>query len=96
MIVYAATHTEEEEVVELLATNDEACKLLIYNDDVNTFDFVISTLMQLFKYDALRAEQLTLMIHFGGKAVVKEGEFDVLEPFCVALLDRGLSAKIEN
>lgn len=95
-MTWLATHTEEETDLDVLAQDQEAFKLLIYNDDVNTFEFVIHCIMQLFKYDAQRAEQLTLMIHYGGKAIVKEGEFDELEPLCTALLDRGLSAQIEK
>jgi ATP-dependent Clp protease adaptor protein ClpS len=83
---------EEVDISELLA---DTKKLVIYNDDVNTFDFVIDCLVEICKHDALQAEQLTLFIHYKGKAIVKEGEFDKLKPMCTALSDRGLSAVIE-
>ena len=69
--------------------------LVIYNDDVNTFDFVIETLIDICNHDRLQAEQCTFLIHYKGKCSVKDGEFDRLRPMCEALLDRGLSASIE-
>ncbi len=83
---------EEVDISELLA---DTKKLVIYNDDVNTFDFVIDCLIEICKHDSLQAEQLTLFIHYKGKAIVKEGDFDKLKPMCTALADRGLSAVIE-
>ncbi len=72
----------------------EEKQLIIYNDDVNTFDHVISSLVEVCKHEVVQAEQCTLIIHYKGKCAVKSGEYDKLEPMCVALLDRGLSAQI--
>lgn len=77
---------------ELLA---EHKALLIYNDDFNTFDHVINSLIKVCKHTAIQAEQCALIIHNTGKCKVKSGAYDDLEPMCIALLDRGLSAVIE-
>jgi len=70
--------------------------LLLYNDDVNTFDHVINSLVDICNHQLLQAEQCALLVHYAGKCVVKNGSYDSLEPMCTALLERGLSAKIEN
>lgn len=77
---------------ELLADHKS---LLIYNDDYNTFDHVINSLVQVCQHTAIQAEQCALIIHNTGKCQVKSGGYDDLEPMCTALLDRGLSAVIE-
>ena len=69
--------------------------LVIYNDDVNTFDFVIDSLIEVCRHDRLQAEQCTMLIHYKGKCAVKDGSFKGLRPMCEALVDRGLSASIE-
>jgi ATP-dependent Clp protease adaptor protein ClpS len=73
----------------------DTLSLVLYNDDVNTFDHVIFCLMSICKMEALAAEQCTFIVHYSGKCVVKSGAYEVLEPLCVALMDKGLSAKIE-
>ena len=79
-------------VLELLV---EQRDLIVFNDDVNTFDHVIDSLIKVCKHEAEQAEQCTYIIHFNGKCQVKRGEYEKLEPLCVALLDRGLSAEIQ-
>ncbi|MBC9811816.1 ATP-dependent Clp protease adaptor ClpS [Crocinitomicaceae bacterium CZZ-1] len=69
--------------------------LIVYNDDVNTFDHVIESLIKVCRHDSIQAEQCTLIIHYNGKCQVKRGTFEKLEPMCTALLDRGISAVIE-
>lgn len=69
--------------------------IVIHNDDVNTFDHVINCLMEVCDHDMIQAEQCAWIIHNNGKCSVKRGSFDDLEPRCVALLDRGLSAAIQ-
>jgi len=83
---------EELDVLELVATNHE---IILYNDDVNTFDHVIDSLVKVCKHEIEQAEQCTWIIHYNGKCQVKRGEFEKLEPLCVALLDRGISAEIQ-
>lgn len=91
----SGTSVEIEEDIDILELLTDTKKLVIYNDDVNTFDFVIECLVDICKHDSLQAEQLTLLIHYKGKAIVKEGELEKLEPMCTALADKGLSAVIE-
>lgn len=75
---------------------DEAKALILYNDDVNTFDFVIESLVKVCKHDLLQAEQCTYLVHYKGKCLVKNGTFEKLRPMCEGLLERGLTAKIED
>ncbi|MFN8152904.1 MAG: ATP-dependent Clp protease adaptor ClpS [Bacteroidia bacterium] len=70
-------------------------QLILYNDDVNTFDWVIESLIAICRHDRNQAEQCSIIIHNNGKCSVKEGQFEKLRPMCEALLDRGLSATIE-
>ncbi len=85
----------EEDVAVLTETNTEESKsLIVYNDDVNTFDHVIETLVKVCKHDPVQAEQCTYIIHFNGKCSVKEGSFKDLRPMCEAILERGITAKI--
>jgi len=69
--------------------------LVVYNDDVNTFDHVIESLIKVCKHEVTQAEQCTWIIHYNGKCQVKHGSFEKLEPMCTALLDRGISAEIQ-
>lgn len=82
----------ERETVELLVDQRD---LIVYNDDINTFDHVIESLIKVCKHEVEQAEQCTYIIHFNGKCQVKRGEYEKLEPMCTALLDRGITAEIE-
>ncbi|MCU0421557.1 MAG: ATP-dependent Clp protease adaptor ClpS [Bacteroidia bacterium] len=84
----------EEELAEVIDEVTDREKLLLYNDDVNTFEHVIDCLVRICKHDLLQAEQCTLLVHFKGKAVVKTGARADLEAMCQALLDEGLSAVV--
>lgn len=70
--------------------------LIVYNDDVNTFDWVIECFTAVLQHTSDQAEQLALIIHYKGKATVKTAPFDVLKPFKDSLCERGLSAVIEG
>jgi ATP-dependent Clp protease adaptor protein ClpS len=73
----------------------ELSDLIVFNDDVHTFEFVIETLMDVCGHDQIQAEQCTSIIHFNGKCGVKRGTFLELKPKCEALIEKGLSATIE-
>jgi ATP-dependent Clp protease adaptor protein ClpS len=73
----------------------EGKQLVIYNDDFNTFDHVIESIIKVCKHDPIQAEQCTFLIHYKGKCSVKKGTYETLEPMCTALLERGLTAEIE-
>ncbi len=69
--------------------------IILYNDDVNTFDHVINLLIKYCDHSVTQAEQCAYIVHYNGKCQVKRGELDKLKPICQALLDGGLSATIE-
>ena len=83
---------EVAEVEELLVDQFD---LILYNDDVNTFDHVINQLVKYCDHNVIQAEQCAYIVHHNGKCQVKHGEFDTLRPICEALLEKGLTAKIE-
>jgi ATP-dependent Clp protease adaptor protein ClpS len=87
--------TKNEEVAVLVEEQVANHEIVLYNDDVNTFDFVIDSLIEICEHDPLQAEQCTLLVHYKGKCSVKKGSFDDLKPKCSALLNRGLTAEIE-
>ena len=69
-------------------------EIVVYNDDVNTFDHVIDTLINVCKHSAEQAEQCSLIVHYNGKCTVKTGPYDKLKLQCAQLLEAGLSAEI--
>ena len=82
---------EDVLVEEAIGINNE---IVLHNDDVNTFDHVIETLIRVCKHDAIQAEQCALLVHYKGKCTVKTGTLEELKPQCTALLDAGLSAEL--
>ena len=88
-------HKEEEsvDVLEVIETTD-IVDLIVFNDDVNTFDHVISTLIRVCKHSPEQAEQCTLMIHYKGKCAVKSGTFDFLKPMKESICEAGIEARI--
>lgn len=98
------THWDEDEDVltedlvdEDLGTGaDLPAQLIVFNDDVNSFDWVIQCFMEILSHTSVQAEQLALIIHTKGKATVKTGNKEELLPLCQALVDRGLSAVVEE
>lgn len=69
--------------------------LIVFNDDFNTFDHVIDSLVKVCKHQPLQAEQCTYIVHYQGRCEVKSGDYSVLEPMCTGLLDRGITAEIQ-
>jgi ATP-dependent Clp protease adaptor protein ClpS len=69
--------------------------IIVFNDDVNTFDHVIESLIEVVGHTAEQAEQCAWIIHHKGKCKVKEGAYEDLAPLCSAILDRGISAEIQ-
>tara|TARA_R110002072_G_scaffold124085_2_gene259553 strand:+ start:5687 stop:5962 length:276 start_codon:yes stop_codon:yes gene_type:complete len=85
--------TEEEVSVAELESNQN--EIVLFNDDVNTFDHVINTLIYACEHTPEQAEQCSIIVHFKGKCTVKTGAYSELEPRCSMLLDAGLSAEIQ-
>jgi ATP-dependent Clp protease adaptor protein ClpS len=87
---------ETKEIASTEEKSVDPCDLIIYNDDVNTFEFVIESLVKICEHSSVQAEQCTWIIHHKGKCSVKRGVIDKLKPMAAAFLDRGISAKIES
>lgn len=85
----------EEEIVDDTGTG-ELSQLIVYNDEFNTFDWVIASFVEVLKHTSEQAEQLSLIIHTKGKATVKTAPLKELRPKKDALVERGLSAVIEE
>lgn len=90
------TKTEELEEVDVLLDVDTGSAIILYNDDVNTFDHVIYCLMKYCKHTVEQAEQCATLVHYKGKCQVKTGSEVKLLPICRELTDKGLSAVIEE
>ena len=69
--------------------------LILHNDDVHSFDYVIDSLIEVCEMDATQAEQCTYLVHYKGKCDVKKGSFGLLKPFKEGLIERGLNATID-
>ena len=86
---------EQSETDVLLAPEAaELNALIVWNDDINTFDHVIEALIEVCEQSPEQAEQCAMIIHYKGKYAVKKGEFEALRPQCEALIDRGINATI--
>ncbi len=90
------TDVLEDILIDDATSTGTMSELVVYNDDFNTFEWVIECFMEVLSHTSEQAEQLSLMIHYNGKAIVKTATFNVLRPFKDALVDRGLSAVIET
>ena len=87
----------QEKVLEQFDTatkEKENNEIVVYNDDVNTFDHVIETLIYACEHTAEQAEQCALLVHYKGKCTVKTGGYEDLKPRCSILLEAGISAEI--
>jgi ATP-dependent Clp protease adaptor protein ClpS len=87
---------QEDILVEELVETEKTARLIVFNDDVNTFDWVIECFVEVCGHTPEQAEQLALIIHFKGKATVKTASKEELMPMKDALLERGLWAIIEE
>jgi ATP-dependent Clp protease adaptor protein ClpS len=89
------TIEKTKEEVQSKEKTSEKKQIVIYNDDVNTFDWVIECLMEICNHEYIQAYQCANIIHNNGKCSVKGGSFEELKPKCLQLLNRQLSAVIE-
>lgn len=85
---------EEEVLVEDISDSEEKHDLMVYNDDFNTFDHVIETLIRVCKHEVTQAEQCTYLIHYKGKCSVKKGSYENLKPMREGITDAGIKAAI--
>jgi ATP-dependent Clp protease adaptor protein ClpS len=85
----------EFEDTDVLTAYDDPYSLIVWNDEVNTFEWVIETLIEVCGHSVEQAEQCAMIIHTQGKYAVKRGSYDELKPICDAITDRGIGATIE-
>ncbi len=81
--------------LELEVLEQKENKIVLFNDEVNTFDHVIDMLVAACDHTPIQAEQCSLIVHYKGKCNVKSGDYDDLKPRCTALLEAGLTAEIQ-
>ena len=87
--------TESSQDTDLLTAFEEPCTLIVWNDEVNTFEWVIETLVEVCQHSYEQAEQCSYIIHFQGKYGVKQGSYEELKPMCDAITERGINATVE-
>ncbi|ASE61375.1 ATP-dependent Clp protease adaptor ClpS [Chryseobacterium indologenes] len=91
---YENPKRQYEEEVLVLDDTDDVYKLVLHNDDVHTFDYVIDSLIEICKHTLEQAEQCTILVHYKGKCTVKTGSLDILKPMHEKLLSRELTSEI--
>ena len=89
------TDTREDVLVEELTKTGSPYRLIVWNDDVNTFDWVIKSLSEICNHTVQQAEQCALIIHLKGKTTVKTGDLKTIRPMKEGLTDRGINATYE-
>jgi len=89
-----STKRKIQEEVDVLEQETNQNEIVLFNDDVNTFDHVIDSLIDICDHTLEQAEQCALLVHYKGKCTVKTGEYNDLKPRCARLLTKGLSAEI--
>lgn len=96
MIRSTANQPLKESETDVLDLLSETYSLVVWNDEVNTFEWVIETLIKVCGHSTEQAEQCAMLIHTQGKYAVKKGDYDTLKPMCDAITDRGIGATIET
>jgi ATP-dependent Clp protease adaptor protein ClpS len=87
--------TDPRQETDVLTDHEDPCSLIVWNDEVNTFEWVITTLIEVCGHSQEQAEQCSYFIHFQGKYSVRQGSYDELKPMCDAITDRGINATVE-
>ncbi len=87
---------QQEEDTDILVSEANPFSLIVWNDEVNTFEWVIETLIEVCDHSQEQAEQCAMLIHTKGKYAVKHGDYDTLKPMCNAITERGIGATIET
>jgi ATP-dependent Clp protease adaptor protein ClpS len=95
MMIEFTRQTETQSQSVALEELIDQYNLVLYNDDVNTFDHVINCLIRICKHEMMEAEQCTWIVHVNGKCKVRNGSYEELEGMCTQMMNEGLSVKIE-
>lgn len=93
---FSKEQLKPQEQVDTEVATEDPCQLIVWNDEVNTFEWVIETLVEICGHTQEQAEQCAYIIHFRGKYAVQHGFFDDLKPKAEAIIDRGINATIEE
>ena len=94
-ITNTATKAWEDDDTNVMVDDTSSYQLIVWNDEVNSFDWVIETLVDICGHTQVQAEQCAMLIHFKGKYAVKDGDYDSLNPLREAITERGINATIE-
>ena len=94
LIFFSKPKIDPEENIQQIVQTKREHELILYNDDINTFDHVIKILIVVCEHSLMQAQQCSYIVHFSGKCIVKTGPILDLEPRCIKLLEAGLSAEI--
>jgi ATP-dependent Clp protease adaptor protein ClpS len=89
-------YSVEEDLTDLVVDDASDCQLVVWNDEVNTFDWVIETLIEICGHTPEQAEQCAMFIHTKGKYAVKNGSYEILKPMCDSITERGIGATVEE
>ena len=89
------TETLEETRISVLTDFEKTYQIIVWNDEVNTFEWVIETLIEVCGHTEEQAEQCAMLIHTRGKYAVKNGSYPKLKPQCDSITDRGINATLE-
>lgn len=89
---YVSPESEAESAV----LEDSGCSLILYNDDVHTFDYVIKALVDICRHTEEQAEQCAILVHCHGSCIVKQGSYSELVPMHTSLLDKELTSEIKE
>jgi ATP-dependent Clp protease adaptor protein ClpS len=95
-VIMNSEQTQIEAHEEVLTKVIETWQIVVWNDEVNTFEWVIETLIDICGHTEEQAEQCAMIIHNQGKYAVKQGLYEVLKPMCDAITERGIGATIES
>lgn len=89
-------HTDNKPEIDQVADiqSEKQRYLILHNDEVHTFDYVIETLIKVCEMEPIQAEQCTFLVHYKGKCDVKKGDYGFLKPYRKGLIDKGLEATI--
>ncbi|MEQ9423873.1 MAG: ATP-dependent Clp protease adaptor ClpS [Cyclobacteriaceae bacterium] len=90
-----STKFQEEVLDQLIDESEDLRDLMVYNDDFNTFEHVIATLIKVCKHEQHQAEQCTYLVHYKGKCSVKRGSFNELKPMKDGICEAGIKAAIK-
>lgn len=90
-----STRPRKEEEQDVVTEITSSYSLIVWNDEVNTFEWVIETLIKICGHTTEQAEQCAMFIHTKGKYAVKKGAYEILKPMCDGITNRGIGATIE-